>query len=141
MLPDLGLTTDVMVAFPGEGKAEFQESYEFVERIAFSRLHVFPYSKRPDTAALRLEGHLPKQEANRRAKQLLELGDKLSEEYHRGFLDLEVEVILERQLSGLWEGLTEEYVRVWAQGQGQTGQLRKVKVQSADHQGVRGILL
>ncbi len=139
-LPQAGLTTDVMVAFPGEGEAEFLESTEFVEKMAFSRLHVFPYSKRPGTAALRLPGHLPRQEGHRRSQRLIALGQRLAEQYHRQFVGRDVEIVLERQAAGLWEGITGEYVRVRAAGQGETGQVRTAHVESWDQSGLLGAL-
>lgn len=139
-LPSLGLTADVMVAFPGEGEVEFEESYQFIKKLGFSRLHVFSYSKRPGTPALKLGGHLSKKEAHARSQALLALGGELAENYHRRFLEKKVEIILEEETEGVWEGLTEQYVRVWARGEGQAGQLRWVQVQTAHAEGLEGIL-
>lgn len=138
-LPEVGLTADVMVAFPGEGEKEFQESLEFVVQMAFSRLHVFPYSKRPGTPALKLPGHLPRQVGRARAEEMIRLGEKLSSQYHAGFRGRTVEVLLEEQVGNVWEGFTSQYMRVRARGTGEAGQLRLVQVTKTDASGGEGI--
>ncbi len=120
-IPDLNLTTDLIVGFPGETEAEFAESLDFVREIGFSRLHVFTYSSRPGTAAARMPDHLPKAVKKERAARMIALGQELSLTFHEQFVGQEAEVLWETAVSangsGLqWVGYTDNYIRVQAAG-------------------------
>jgi threonylcarbamoyladenosine tRNA methylthiotransferase MtaB len=117
-IPDVAVTTDVLVGFPGEDDAAFLESYEFVERIGFAKLHVFPYSPRPDTPATRLPRPVPRQVRDERARQMRELGALPRRRFQKLFLGRELEVLWERQLrDGRWTGWTDNYLPVVARAQ------------------------
>jgi len=112
-VPDLALTTDVMVGFPGEDETTFAESLAFVERMGFARLHVFPFSPRPRTPAARLAGQVPPQARRQRARRMWDLGARLAERFRRRFVGREMKVLWEhRRADGLWRGLTDNYLRV-----------------------------
>jgi threonylcarbamoyladenosine tRNA methylthiotransferase MtaB len=120
-IPDLNLSTDIIVAFPGETEADFQNSLDYVYEIAFSRLHVFPYSKRPGTAAAKMDGHLPKEIKKERVRQMLALGQELSLEFHRRYEHQTASILWETATGadehGLrWAGYTDNYIRVSASG-------------------------
>jgi len=85
-LPDVSLTSDVIVGFPGETHEDFEQTINFVKNAEFSRLHVFTYSKRPGTAAASFEGCVSADTAKKRYIQLKEVGNKLNEAYWRGFI-------------------------------------------------------
>jgi threonylcarbamoyladenosine tRNA methylthiotransferase MtaB len=107
------VTTDVIVAFPGEDETTFRASYNFVAAIEFARLHVFPYSPRPGTAATRLPDRAPRQVRRARARAMRELGAEQSFRFRRRFVGQEMEVLWEqRRRDGLWAGLTDNYLRV-----------------------------
>ncbi len=118
--PDVAVTTDLIAGFPGETDAEFEVSLAFVERMAFARLHVFPYSEREGTAALRLPGRVPKRVRTERAACLRALGRTLKREYHERFLGQVLPVLWERMVTGSqgddghqrWRGLTDNYLAV-----------------------------
>lgn len=113
VVPEMAITTDVIVGFPGEDEAEFAESLAFVERMAFARLHVFPFSPRPDTPAARMEGQVPEPVVRERAARMRELGERLAACYRQQFLGREMEVLWERRRrDGLWHGLTDNYLQV-----------------------------
>lgn len=76
-IPNLSLTTDVMVGFPGEGDAEFAESLAFCEEVEFSRLHVFPFSPRPGTVAASMDHQVPDDIKKARRDQMRALSDHL----------------------------------------------------------------
>jgi threonylcarbamoyladenosine tRNA methylthiotransferase MtaB len=117
-IPDLAVTTDVLVGFPGEDDDAFRGSYQFVERIGFAKLHVFPYSPRPGTPATKLPHPVPRQVRDERARRMRELGALQRRCFQNRFLGRELEVLWERQLSdGRWTGWTDNYIRVVARAE------------------------
>lgn len=113
MIPGLAITTDVMVGFPGEDEEAFAECLAFVERLGFSRLHVFPFSARPGTPAAAMRGQVPLSVRRERAHRMRELGAQLAERFQRRFLGRDLPVLWEqRRADGLWRGLTDNYLPV-----------------------------
>jgi len=111
--PDIALTTDLIAGFPGETESDFAATLDFVEALAFARLHVFPYSSRAGTAAARLPGALPKAVRVARAAQLRALGARLQAAYQQRFVGRILPVLWERQdAEGRWRGLTDNYLEV-----------------------------
>jgi len=120
-IPDLSVTTDIIVGFPGETEAEFAESLAFVEAMAFARLHIFRYSPRAGTAAASMRDRVPADVAAERSHRMHRLGDMLEHTFHRPFLGRTMDVLWEtcepgRNGSLLWNGLTDNYLRVSAPG-------------------------
>lgn len=112
-VPDMAVTTDVIVGFPGEDEAAFRASYEFVEATEFARLHIFPYSERPGTPAARLPGRVEREDTRERARVMRELGDAQAHRFRRRFVGREMAVLWERRRrDGLWAGLTDNYIQV-----------------------------
>lgn len=116
--PDIGLSADVIVGFPGETQEDFEHTLEVIRRVKFSRLHVFKYSARPGTPAHRFPGKIPGNMKTKRSKAVISLGRELSLEFHRKLVGREVEVLVEddRTRDGLLQGVTRNYVRTWFQG-------------------------
>ncbi len=114
-IPDLAITTDVMVGFPGETEEEFQESYEFCRQVGFARIHVFPFSERPGTPAAKLSGKVTGLEKRRRKEEMLKLARLSAREFCRRFLGRKLEVLWEGQKNGLWFGYTDNYLKVFTQ--------------------------
>ncbi len=111
------ITTDVIAGFPAETEEEHAETLSFVERIAFSRLHVFPYSIREGTKASGISPKVPKATAKRRAGELITLGEKLEAEYISSQLGRPADVLFEeasQEYPELLEGYSERYIRVAA---------------------------
>ena len=122
-IPDVALTTDVIVGFPGESEAEFRESLRFVEAMGFARTHVFKYSARPGTPAATMPGQIPPGVKKARSRAMMEVGRHSAEAFRRVFLGRTLEVLWEGQTRGsesgqqaLWSGLTDNYLRVRTQG-------------------------
>ncbi len=112
-VPDMAVTTDVIVGFPGEDEAAFRASYDFVAAMEFARLHVFPYSPRPGTAASRLPDQVVCQVRRARARAMRELGAEQAFFFRQRFVGREMMVLWERRRpDGLWTGLTDNYLRV-----------------------------
>mgnify|MGYP000893333853 CR=1 FL=1 len=114
--PGCAITTDILTGFPGETPEEHQQTMEFVKAIAFSRVHVFPYSKRTGTVAADMPGHLPKAVKEERARQLIALGEEMAEAYARSLLGTKQEVLFEEEEGGIAEGYTPQYMRVRTAG-------------------------
>ena len=114
-IPDLAITTDIMVGFPGETEEEFRQSYEFCRQIGFARIHVFPFSERPGTPAARLPNKVPEPVKRQRRDEMLKLAKLSAQEFRRRFLGRKLEVLWEGQKNGLWFGYTDNYLRVFTQ--------------------------
>jgi threonylcarbamoyladenosine tRNA methylthiotransferase MtaB len=123
-IPDLSVTTDIIVGFPGETEAEFKESLVFVEEMAFARLHIFRYSRREGTVAARMRGQVSSETMQARSQQMHSLNARLEETFRRRFLGRTVPVLWEDSEPygfGLqWSGLTGNYLRVVTQTDNQT---------------------
>jgi len=114
-IPDLALTTDVIVGFPGEDEAAFEESYCFIEALNFARLHVFTYSPRPGTAAARMPGQVSPEVKVARSRRLRQLGAQQAQGFHQRFVGRTLPVLWEMSSQGdLWRGLTDNYLTVSA---------------------------
>ena len=119
-LPDAAITTDVLVGFPGETDAQFEETYGFCREMEFAALHVFPYSRRPATLAARMPDQVPEAIKRARVQRMLELAQRLNDRFLERFEDSVMPVLWERSRQGkngtapVWEGLTDNYVRVFA---------------------------
>lgn len=137
VLPDLAITSDVIVGFPGETEEEFMETYNFIAKHQFAELHIFPYSKRTGTPAARMEDQIDEEIKNERVHRLLTLNDQLAKEYASRFEDqvLEVipeEVVQEGEDTGLLTGYTANYMKVVFEGsEDMIGKLVKVKIEKA----------
>jgi threonylcarbamoyladenosine tRNA methylthiotransferase MtaB len=107
-MPDCAITTDVIAGFCGETQEEHEETLAFCERAAFARMHVFPFSLRKGTKAETLGDHLPKSVKEARAKELIALGKRLTEQYLRSQISSVVEVLAESDGAG-YSG---NYIRV-----------------------------
>ncbi|NLZ38979.1 MAG: tRNA (N(6)-L-threonylcarbamoyladenosine(37)-C(2))-methylthiotransferase MtaB [Firmicutes bacterium] len=142
-IPDIALTTDVMVGFPGECDEHFQNTLQTVEKAAFSRLHVFKYSARQGTPAAKFPKQVTPQIKQQRSQQLIELGEKLALRYTRQFLGKTVKVLFEENVEdGQIVGLTEHYLRVKANGADRNlGKILPVKVTALNESGLTGVIV
>ncbi|MDE2815760.1 MAG: tRNA (N(6)-L-threonylcarbamoyladenosine(37)-C(2))-methylthiotransferase MtaB [Chloroflexota bacterium] len=111
--PELALTTDVLVGFPGETEEHFGETAAFIEEMAFADLHVFPYSIRPRTSAAHFDRHVPFALRKQRVQRLLAKVPALRQAYRERFLGSTLDVVWEEAAEGLWRGCTDNYLRVY----------------------------
>jgi len=139
-LPDLAVTSDVIVGFPGETEEEFMDTYNFIRDHKFSELHVFPFSPRTGTPAARMEDQIDEDIKNERVHRLISLNDQLAKEYASRFEDQVLEVIPEEfvhdgsEEEGLLTGYTDNYLKVVFEGpESLIGQLVKVKITQAGY--------
>ncbi|MBN1461272.1 MAG: radical SAM protein, partial [Armatimonadetes bacterium] len=126
--PDAALTTDIMVGFPGETDDQFGHSLAFLEEMHFTRVHVFPYSRRSGTPAADRQDQVPATVMKDRVRQTLELADQLASTAARQWVGKSVSVLFEERVSdGNLVGHTEHYLRVHAPGPEEwVGRLRDV---------------
>lgn len=138
-LPDLAVTSDVIVGFPGETEEEFMETYNFIRDHKFSELHVFPFSKRTGTPAARMEDQVDEEIKNERVHRLIALNDQLAKEYASRFEGEVLEVIPEERFKesdneNLYVGYTANYLKVvFEASEEMVGKLVKVKITKAGY--------
>ena len=113
-MPDAGITTDIIVGFPGETEKEFNETIEFVKEIGFSRIHVFKYSPRKGTPAAKYKNQVHGKIKNQRSKELITLGEELTEIFNKRFLNKKMDILYEEKIDDFYEGYTTNYIRVKA---------------------------
>lgn len=126
--PDISLTTDVIVGFPGETEEEFQETLDFVSKIKFTKVHVFPYSRRKGTKADTMPNQIPENIKKERVKRLIDLSNKLEKEYLDLFLNKEIEVLIEEEYPDYSLGHTGNYLKVKVLKPFKSNELIKVKI-------------
>ncbi|MFH0955891.1 MAG: radical SAM protein [Candidatus Falkowbacteria bacterium] len=111
-VPDIAITTDVIVGFPGETEKNFRDTEKFIKQIKFSRLHVFPFSAHVKTPAAKFPGQVQEKIKARRAKILRELSIKLAEDFKKKFKGKELEIVVEQIKQNKIIGKTEYYFDV-----------------------------
>ena len=112
-VPEVAITTDVIVGFPGETDEEHEQSYRFCEEAGFARIHVFPYSARSGTEAALMPEQVDSRVRRERARQMLSLARKSEQRFRRGFSGRTMTVLWEqRSADGRWSGITGNYIRV-----------------------------
>lgn len=143
-IPEIAITTDIMVGFPGETEEDFQRTLELTREVAFSKIHVFQYSPRAGTRAARFPDQIPAELKESRSQRLIELGDTLSAQFHSSFVGKTVEVLVE-QMEGerVW-GHTDNYLKVVfsvPSGVDLVGQIVPVKITAAATEEVQGEMM
>jgi len=112
-IPDIGIGIDVIVGFPGEGDEEFENTKAFIERLPIHSLHVFPYSKRPGTAAFSLSTHVPEKIKKERARTLRAIDEEKRLSFNSRFIGKRLSVLVEGTKdrgSGLMKGFSGNYI-------------------------------
>ena len=137
IFPDLSVTTDIIVGFPGETEAEFQETVETLTRIGFFELHVFPYSMRNGTPAAKMENQVPELIKSMRVNQLLALSEQLAKQYVSGCEHKILQVIAEEVVKdrpGYVQGHAGNYVKIQFEAPKEViGEVVDVKVTQANY--------
>ena len=131
ILPNIAITTDVIVGFPGETEEEFNETYNFIKKVNFAELHVFPFSAREGTKAYSMPDQVKSDVKAARVEKLLKLSDELHSKYVERFKGQELEVILEERnkTTGLLSGFTSNYIKLEADLPDEyIGKIHKIKV-------------
>ncbi|KPI48447.1 30S ribosomal protein S12 methylthiotransferase [Clostridioides difficile] len=142
-MPNVAITTDVIVGFPGETNDEFKETYEFLKEIELSQMHIFKYSPRKGTPAATMENQVDPQMKHFRSEQLLNLSKVNFNKFANKFIGSELDVLFEQNIEGnKFEGLTSNYIRVVVESDKNIqGQILKVKINDVKDEYVEGILI
>jgi threonylcarbamoyladenosine tRNA methylthiotransferase MtaB len=139
-VPDVAVTTDVIAGFPGETEADFEATLSLCEEAAFADMHCFPYSRRPHTGADRMDGHLPPQVRRERLERLLAVQDRSSRAFRARHIGRTMDVLWEEESAGLWQGLTGNYLRVYAaSGANLTNRLTATRLERLEGEGLYGV--
>ena len=138
-MPEAAITTDIIVGFPGETDDEFQESYDFCNKMEFARIHVFPYSPREGTEAALMKPRVADKVKKQRSQKMLALAKESAENFSRRFLGKTMTVLWEKQTNGIWSGHTDNYIKVYARSsEDLTNKLLPVKLTEVKGDGVWG---
>ena len=140
-IPDVAISTDVIVGFPGETEEMFEDTLAFIDGMGFSRIHVFPYSPRAGTPAAAREDQVPEQEKRERVHRMQELAGKSALAYRERFLGRRMQVLFETEEAGISDGLTGGYIRVYTDGAARLGELQDVMIERIHRDGVWGMLV
>ena len=123
-----GITTDLIVGFPGETEEEFETTLAFVERCAFSAMHIFPYSGGEGTPAATMEGQVPNAGKEARAHRAGALAQRLEEAYLESWVGETLPVLFEEEREGFWRGHAPNYAEVLARGESLHNAQRPVRL-------------
>ena len=126
--PDISITTDVIVGFPGETEEMFLETMETCKKINFSKIHAFPYSERKGTKASMMDGKVPESVKHERVKKLLELSDSLEKSYYDKFKGKNKDVLIEEVNEFGSKGHTSNYLMVHTNEKLQKGEIYNLLV-------------
>ena len=115
--PDVLLTADVIVGFPGETEEEFETTYKFLEEIKFYKIHVFKYSKRKGTKAAAMPNQVSPEKQNERSNKLIELSNKVQEQYNKQYIGKQVQALIEEKEDKYYKGHTSNYMMLYVESQ------------------------
>ena len=134
--PECAVTTDMIVAFPGETEEEFAESLAFIRKCAFADMHIFPYSRRPGTPADKMPGQHSNATKEARSRAAIALAEEMSRAYREGFVGRTLEVLFEEREGEFYTGHAPNYIKVYARGENLHNEIRTVTVLEVYRDGV-----
>lgn len=134
--PECAVTTDMIVAFPGETEEEFAESLAFIRKCAFADMHIFPYSRRPGTPADKMPGQHNNATKEARSRAAIALAEEMSRAYREGFIGRTLEALFEEREGEFYTGHAPNYIKVYARGEDLHNEIRTVTVLEVYRDGV-----
>ena len=138
--PGCAVTTDMIVAFPGETEEEFAQSLEFIQKCAFADMHIFPYSRRPGTPADKMPGQHSNGVKEERSKAAIAVAEGMSRTYRARTIGNRVSVLFEEQDGAYYTGHTPDYIKVYVSGEDLHNRVLPVIVTELYKDGVMGVL-
>lgn len=126
--PGCAVTTDMIVAFPGETQEEFEKSLDFIRKIGFSHMHIFPYSRRPGTPADKMPGQLGNDVKESRSREAIAIAEEMDLAYRRSLLGSRQAVLFEEMEGEFCTGHAPNYVKIYRRGENLHNQIRTVTV-------------
>lgn len=139
--PRCGLTADLITGFPGETETEHRQTLEFIRKCAFSSMHIFPYSMRPETAAARMEGQLTRAVKNVRAKQAQLIADEMKREFLISCVGSRLPVLFESGKDVYSRGYADNYCEVRVADMVERSVVRTVEITGAEKENLVGIIV
>ena len=136
--PGCAVTTDMIVAFPGETQEEFAESLAFIQKCGFADMHIFPYSRRPGTPADKMPGQHDNDTKERRSRAAIAVARQMSLAYREDLVGTETEVLFEEEEKGYFTGHAPNYVKVYAKGEDLHNRVRNVRLTEVYEDGILG---
>ena len=136
--PHCAVTTDMIVAFPGETEEEFKESLAFIRKCGFADMHIFPYSRRPGTPADKMAGQHDNATKEERSRTAIAVAAQMSENYRKSLIGTQQAVLFEEEEGGFFTGHAPNYVKIYARGENLHNQVRNVTITALHADGVLG---
>ena len=139
--PGCAITTDMIVAFPGETEEEFAQSLSFIQECGFADMHIFPYSRRPGTPADKMPGQHTNAVKEARSRAAIAVAREMSRAYRQALVGTRQQVLLEEPEGEFFTGHAPNYVKVYVAGEGLHNKLRTVTVTEVFRDGVKASLV
>ena len=139
--PGCAVTTDMIVAFPGETEEEFEASLSFIQKCGFADMHIFPYSRRPGTPADKMPGQHNNATKEERSRAAIAVADRMSLAYREALVGSPLEVLFEETDGVYFTGHAPNYVKVYAEGENLHNEVRRVQILSVYKDGVLGKIM
>ena len=136
--PGCAITTDMIVAFPGETEEEFAESLAFIQKCRFADMHIFPYSRRPGTPADKMPGQHDNATKEARSRAAIAVAAEMSETYRKNLIGTTQAVLFEEETGGYFTGHAPNYVKVYAKGEDLHNVVKEVRITGLYKDGVVG---
>ena len=138
--PGCAITTDMIVAFPGETEEEFEESLAFIQKCGFADMHIFPYSRRPGTPADKMPGQHTNATKEYRSRAAIEVAETLAKTYRCRFVGRTLPVLFEEAENGLYTGHTPNYLKVYVRAENLHNQVLNVEITDLYKDGLLGLV-
>ncbi len=138
--PGCAVTTDMIVAFPGETEEEFEESLRFIRKCGFADMHIFPYSRRPGTPADKMPGQHDNTTKEARSRAAIAVAEEMSRAYRENLIASTQEVLFEEPDGGYFTGHAPNYIKVYAVGEDLHNQIKTVRITGLYKDGVLGVI-
>ena len=139
--PGCAVTTDMIVAFPGETEEEFVQSLDFIQKCGFADMHIFPYSRRPGTPADKMPGQHPNAVKEERSQRAIAVASRMNLRYREALTGTVQQVLFEEESGGYYTGHAPNYIRVYARGENLHNVVRDVKITGSYEDGVLGEIM
>ena len=134
------ITTDMIVAFPGETVEEFAQSLEFIRKCGFADMHIFPYSRRPGTPADKMPGQLGNDTKEARSRAAIAVAEQMSRAYREKLIGTRHDVLFEETDGTYFTGHAPNYVKVYAEGENLHNEIRTVEITGLFKDGMLGVI-
>jgi threonylcarbamoyladenosine tRNA methylthiotransferase MtaB len=134
--PGCAVTTDMIVAFPGETEEEFEESLQFIQKCRFADMHIFPYSRRPGTPADKMPGQHANAVKEDRSRRAIAVAEQMNRSFRESMVGTRQEVLFEEEQEGLYAGHAPNYMKIYVKGQNLHNEIRTVIVEKIHKDGL-----